>query len=144
MCVSSDRSGQLFITKQEPGMIPVIARVVEKDGLFVNLINIEGEVNNTVGIENEKGFRNMSHPGISPDGSYILFDCNGGSHLWVTFRKPDGSWSMAVDLSKHGIGKEFGVATVSGDGKYIFLSGNGDIYWVSAKIIEELKLKINK
>ena len=34
-------------------------------------------------------------------------------------------------------------ATVSPDGKYIFLTrnitGNGDIYWVSSKIIEDLR-----
>ena len=120
-------------------MIPVIARVATKDGVFIDMIAIAGEVNNTVGVENAKGFRNMSHPGISPDGSYILFDCNGGSHLWITFRKADGTWSEAVDLSKHGIGREFGIPTVSRDGKYIFFSGNGDIYWVSSKIIEALR-----
>ena len=139
--VTSDSSGQLFITKSGPGMIPVIARVATKEGVFIDMIAIAGEVNNTVGVENAKGFRNMSHPGISPDGSYMLFDCNGGSHLWITFRKADGTWSEAVDLSKHGIGREFGIPTVSRDGKYIFFSGNGDIYWVSVKIIEDLRLK---
>jgi hypothetical protein len=83
----------------------------------------------------------MSHPAVSSDGSYILFDCNGGSHLWVTFRQLDGTWSKAVDLSQHGIGKEYGIATVTRDGKYIFLSGNDDFYWISSKIIENLKPK---
>jgi hypothetical protein len=140
-CLTSDLGGELFITKNGPGVPPVIARVVWKDGVFADMVPIEGEINATVGVVNAKGFRNMSHPAVSPDGSYILFDCNGGSHLWVTFRQADGTWSMAVDLSQHGIGKEFGIATVSQDGKYVFLSGNNDIYWVSAKIIEELRPK---
>ena len=141
MCVTSDLSGQFFITRDGPGMVPVIARIVIKDGVFVDLIPIEGEINNTVGVVNSRGFRNMAHPAISPDGSYMLFDCNGGSYLWVTFRNSDGTWTEAIDLSLHGIGKEFGIATVSRDGKYLFLSGNDDIYWVSAKTIEELKPK---
>ena len=141
MCVTSDRSGELFITKTGPGIVPVIARIVLKDGVFVDMLPIEGEINKTVGVENAKGFRNMSHPGISPDGSYILFDCTGGSHLWITFHQSDGRWSKAIDLSQHGIGTEYGLPTVSRDGKYIFYSGNGDIYWVSSKIIEELRSK---
>ncbi len=141
MCVTSDRRGELFITKTGPGIAPVIARIVLKDGVFVDMIPLEGEIDNTVGVENSKGFRNMSHPGISPDGSYILFDCNGGSHLWVTFRQLDGTWSKAIDLDRYGIGREYGIATVSRDGKYIFLSGNDDIYWVSSKIIEDLRPK---
>lgn len=139
MCITSDLSGQFFITRGGPGMAPVIARIVLKDGEFVEMIPIEGEINNTVGVVNSRGFRNMAHPAISPDGSYMLFDCNGGSHLWVTFRKADGKWSEAIDLSQYGIGKEFGIPTVSRDGKYIFFSGYGDIYWVSAQIINELK-----
>lgn len=139
MCITSDLSGQFFITRQGPGMAPVIARIVMKDGVFVDMIPIEGEINNTVGVVNSRGSKNMAHPAISPDGSYMLFDCNGGSYLWVTFRNSDGTWTEAIDLSLHGIGKEFGIATVSRDGKYLFLSGNDDIYWVSAEIIEELK-----
>ena len=140
-CVTSDLSGELFITKTGPGIPDVITSVVLKDSEFVDMVPIEGEINKTVGIENSRGFRRMAHPGISPDGSYILFDCNGGSYLWVTFRKADGTWSEAIDLSIYGIGKEFGIPTVSRDGKYIFFSGSGDIYWVSTKIIEGLKQK---
>jgi hypothetical protein len=32
--------------------------------------------------------------------------------------------------------------SVSRDGKYIFYTMNRDIYWVSAKILDELKTKV--
>ena len=139
--LTSDRSGRFFITRTGPGVPDVIAQVVWKDGAIVDMLPIEGEINASVGVVNDKGFRIMAHPAVSPDGSYILFDCNGGSHLWVTFRQADGTWSKAIDLDRHGIDKQYGIATVSRDGKYIFLSGGGDIYWVSSEGVEALRPK---
>jgi hypothetical protein len=39
------------------------------------------------------------------------------------------------------IHKKAGYAMLSPDGKYLFFSAGGDIYWVSAKIIEDLRPK---
>jgi len=141
MCVTSDINGQVFITRHIPGEAPVIANVLMNNGEFTGMIPLKGRINETKGVENTKGFRNMSHPAVYPDGSYILFDCNGGSHPWVSFRQKDGTWGEGVDLTRCGVGKEFGLATISRDGEYIFFSGNDDIYWVSAKIVEELRPK---
>ena len=80
----------------------------------------------------------IAHPGISPDGSYILFDA-GQSPVYVCFRNPDGTWGDPIDLSQHGFPRTGGIASVSPDGKYIFFGMNRDIYWVSSQIVEELR-----
>lgn len=85
------------------------------------------------------------YPFISPDESYLLFchpatQLNGANGIHVAFRKNDGMWSEAryVDL-----GMQAGMPYVSPDGKYLFFTGGerrkGDIFWVSAKVIETLR-----
>ena len=58
----------------------------------------------------------------------------------------DGSWTKSINLGdKINSSMEEICASVSGDGKYLFFhsmrNGNGDIYWVDAKILEELRPK---
>ncbi|NTS78772.1 hypothetical protein HR060_18180 [Catenovulum sp. SM1970] len=93
-----------------------------------------------------------AHPFIAQDESYLIWDSVryggfGDSDLYISFKQPDGSWGMAINLGK-AINTEhqeqFG--SVSPDGKYLFFNRaygqNGDkaqIYWISAKIIEALR-----
>jgi hypothetical protein len=81
-----------------------------------------------------------AHPNIAPDGSFLIFDSDRpeGKGLYLSCRRADGAWSPAKFL-----GPEFSgsVSTFSPDGKYLFFMKNRDIYWVSAKIIEELRPK---
>jgi hypothetical protein len=87
------------------------------------------------------------HSFIAPDESYILFDSTrpggqGGGDLYVCFRKPDGTWSEAVNLGDAINTPGVSLApSVSPDGKYIFYTANRDIYWVSAAILEPLRAK---
>ena len=88
----------------------------------------------------------VGHPVISPDGSYLIFD-NGklagqsDCKLFVSFKKRE-SWTDPVSLDKF-INQHAFCAWVSHDGKYIFFhsldSVKGNIYWISAEIIDELK-----
>lgn len=94
----------------------------------------------------------------------------GATDLFISFRKEDGSWTKAMNMGKriNSAGIDL-CPSVSPDGKYLFFSsnrsdhqsysetpltyekkieilsspGNGssDIYWVDAKVIEELKPK---
>lgn len=94
-----------------------------------------------------------SHPAIAPDGSYLIFSSkrpggfnNGRDSLWVVFKRANGKWSEAINTgSKINNGHNTSCATISPDGKYIFFlrieNGRGIPYWVSAKIIEELRPK---
>jgi len=87
-------------------------------------------------------------PFISPDESYIIFgreDQSRMSSLFISFRDKDGQWTKAINMGEevnfYGANNPY----VSPDGKYLFFNsgrnGNYDIWWVDAKIIEELRLK---
>lgn len=85
-------------------------------------------------------------PFISPDESYIIFAARlpgkNDSDLFISFHSSDGIWSKGISL-----GNEINSLTnesnsfVTADGKYLFFSRKFDIYWVSAKVIEELRQK---
>jgi len=82
-----------------------------------------------------------SKPYVAPDERFLLFvrysmpeSIDGGRGLYISFRREDGSWTQAQNTHILGSLPKF-----SPDGKYFFFSRGGDIYWVDAKIIEELK-----
>jgi hypothetical protein len=87
-------------------------------------------------------------PYIAADESFLIF-CStkssgfGEDDFYVTFRNQDGSWTEPVNM-----GEDFNSSAsenrpfITPDGKYFFFtstkSGNRDVYWVDAKIIEAL------
>jgi len=89
-------------------------------------------------------------PYIAPDEIYLIFSSKrsggyGGFDLYISFHRNDGSWIEPQNLGSE-INQKYHerFPGVSSDGKYLFFTRpngekNGDIYWVSAKIIEELK-----
>ncbi len=92
-----------------------------------------------------------AHPFIAPDESYLIMDAQvagmGQPELFISFRKADGGWTRALNMGQaiNATKTEF-AASVSPDGKFLFfhrrVNGNGDIYWVDAGIIDELRKKI--
>ena len=89
---------------------------------------------------------NSSHPFIAPDESYLIFGSKRGDDasgcLYVAFKWKDDDWSRPVPLSKRldpSKNTNHWIAAVSPDGKYLFYNAGSDIYWVSAKIIEDLR-----
>jgi len=99
-------------------------------------------------------------PFIAPDESYLLFSSFrgglGASDLFISFRRPDGRWSPPQNLGPRinsPAKDEFPYVTP--DGKYLFFNSNrasalndrvipdgpGNIFWVEASIIEELRPK---
>jgi hypothetical protein len=109
-----------------------IGRYVKKGGTYS-----EPEI---FGLEVNKPDSFDAHPNVAPDGSFIVYDSDRteGKGLYITFRKKNGSWSQAKSFGKELSGA---CSTLSPDGKYLFFEKNHDIYWVDAKIIEELKPK---
>jgi hypothetical protein len=80
-------------------------------------------------------------PFVSLDESYLLFirydmpaSIDGGRGLYISFKKEDGTWTQAKNTHLNG-----SLPKITPDGKYFFFSRGGDIYWVDAKIIENLK-----
>lgn len=88
-------------------------------------------------------------PFIAPDESYLIF-CSerpgglGGHDFYIRFRLKDDIWTEPIHM-----GKKINTPAsenrpyITLDGKYFFFtsnkSGNRDIYWVDAKIIEEFR-----
>ena len=85
MFLSSSRDGEIYTTDMSSRTTDgntYLAKVTTDDGLFVNYERLS--------IQFQKGFQ--AHPCIAPDGSYILFDVEGGEYLFVCFKNPDGTW----------------------------------------------------
>jgi Tol biopolymer transport system component len=93
-----------------------------------------------------------AHPFLAPDESYLIWDSEreggfGESDLYISFRQKDGSWGPAINMGdKVNSAKWDAYASVTPDGKYILFNrgvdpenNNVDIYWVDAKVIEELR-----
>ena len=101
----------------------------------------------------EAGLEFGGHGFIAPDESFMLVDADqedshGKLDIYVAFRKDDGSWSKPVNLGDEVNTEYFETCpTLSSDGKYLFFSRYNEpgeisnIYWVDAKIIEDLKPK---
>ncbi|SKB77247.1 PD40 domain-containing protein [Dyadobacter psychrophilus] len=82
---------------------------------------------------------------VSPDEQYIIF-CSerpgglGKGDLYISFKSKSGEWQNAKNMGKevNTEGYEF-CPFVTGDGKYLFFSRDGDIFWMSAKLIDSLR-----
>jgi len=139
MYVSSALGGTLYTTdiSEGPGKerIAVLRKV---NGEYKALERLSPPIN---------GETPSMYPFIATDESYLIFTSRRPSEkidsvLFISFKKPDGNWGepRAIDL-----GMKAGLPFVSPDGRFLFFTageqGKSDIYWVSAKIIEELRPK---
>ena len=86
------------------------------------------------------------HPCIGPNEGYIIFDTEQdldgqGNALLISFKNENGTWGDIISFRKIlNIEGRYGIPMLSPDGKYLFFSHNGDIYWVDAKIIDKLRV----
>ena len=85
-----------------------------------------------------------AHPCIAPDESFLVFDSyrdqDGTCGLYVAFPLADGTWSEAVCLNERlGIPPRAGQPALSPDGKYLFYSMEGNMYWVNAERLLEFQ-----
>ena len=95
---------------------------------------------------------NEHDPFVSPDGSYLIFSSNrpdgyGSNDLYISFRNKEGTWNAPVNMGEDINSEDYDYCPIlSPDGKYLFFSssrsGNGDVYWVDAKILDEFKLSL--
>jgi hypothetical protein len=89
----------------------------------------------------------VSGPCVSPDNQVLIVHARrdegfGNWDLYASFRDAAGNWGALVNLGStiNTEAAEAG-ASFSPDGKHLFFSRAGDIFWVSAKILENLRLK---
>ncbi len=84
---------------------------------------------------------------VAPDESYIILyriDRTGPTNvrdLLIFFKQPGGSWAEPQSLKDrlNLKGTDLLKGCVSPDGKYLFLLDDMDIYWVSARVIDDLR-----
>lgn len=83
---------------------------------------------------------------IAPDGSYIIFVSRdrpgsfGSGDLYISYLQDGNSWSSAVNLGATVNTDQFDYCpVVSPDGSYFFYSSAGQVYWMDAGFIEELR-----
>jgi len=82
---------------------------------------------------------------VDPEETYLIFCAQrpeglGRGDLYISFKNEDGSWTKSMNMGEKINSKNHELCPfVSKDGKYFFYTSNQDIYWVSSKIIEDLK-----
>jgi Tol biopolymer transport system component len=91
-------------------------------------------------------------PFVAPDESYLII-CQekdegfGKFDLYIYFRQKDGSWTEPINMGKGVNSEEYEFRPyVTPDGKYLFFTSNrpdeghtSNIYWVDARVIDNLK-----
>jgi len=139
MYATVSQSGNLYYTDVSLGM--------DKGDIVVS--HFEGGKHHTAKVL-EGGINSSyqdAHPFIAPNESYVIFDSNrpgglGNNDLYVCFKKNDGSWGEAINLGAPINTENYdAIPYISPDRKYFFFYRAGDIYWVDARIIEDLKPK---
>ncbi len=84
---------------------------------------------------------------VAPDESYLIFaaarpkpEGRGQGDLYISFKNEDGTWTKSKNMGDviNTTGHEL-CPFVTADGKYFMYTSNQDIYWVDAKIIEQLR-----
>ncbi len=82
---------------------------------------------------------------VDPNEAYIIFSSTrvgsyGKGDLYISFKEEDGSWGQARNMGAKINSKETETTPfVTKDGKYLFYTSNKDIYWIDAKLIQEIK-----
>jgi len=106
------------------------------DGEFSEPVRLPDSVNSEY---------NEGNSFVAPDGSFILFarwnmpeSIDGGKGLYISFRKPDGGWTKAVNTAPV-LAVRGSLAALTHDSKYLLWSTRLGIYWVDVKILERLK-----
>lgn len=112
-----------------------LARMILEKGTFSSPRDLPGDINSD---------EFDAHASISADGSYLVFDSSrpGGIDkvdMYVSFKRTDQTWTRAFNLGEDINRGHRHISALSPDGRYLFFASEGDIYWVDAGIIGELK-----
>ncbi len=90
-------------------------------------------------------YYSSGHAFIAPDESYFLFDAiptqsSTGSLIYVSFKKQDSTWGNPILLGSNinATNNQY-CPYISPDGKYMFFTKQGNIWWVDAKVVTRLK-----
>jgi hypothetical protein len=132
--MSVARSGNIYVPIFTASRGLDIAVVRWKDGAYQPPEMLPDSVNSA---------KNEEHLYVAPDERYLLFDSErdgglGKSDLYISFHRPDGSWSQAKNLGATINTAEFDFnIRVSPDGKYLFYcsGADGQLHWVDFQAV---------
>lgn len=114
-----------------------------------NLDGLYAEAENLSDISNIK--ESAADPFVAPDESYLILcqkkaDGYGEYDLYISFKQKEDFWGKPINMGKEVNSSAYEFRPyVTPDGKYLFFTSNrlnpdaGDIFWVSAGVIEKLK-----
>lgn len=134
---SFTRDGTLYFPSQREGSkgVDIYFAVPEGDS-YAQPVKLGPAVNSLY---------NEGNSFVSPDGDYLLFarwgmpeSLHGGKGLYISFKSDQGEWSEARHIEEE-TGMCGSLAALSPDGKYLFYSCGGDIFWVDARIVDSLR-----
>ncbi len=152
-CGSLAANGNLYFTARTSNQSTDIFCATQVAGVYTTAINL-----NTVDSSAPDHC-----PFVAPDESFLIFSSfrggQGRSDLFICFRNRDGTWTVPRNMGP-AINSAFKdeYPCVTPDGKYLFFNSNrpsslnqkpiedgpGNIYWVDAQIINDLKQKALK
>ncbi|MCJ7582741.1 MAG: hypothetical protein MUP98_19665 [Candidatus Aminicenantes bacterium] len=135
MYVTQTREGTLYFTSRGPGGA-CLAKSAYQNGQY-----LEPEILGEPFLSDYWD----GHPCVAPDESWLIFDSENRPDakecgLFISFRTENGEWTIPHHMIDKIPAGRF--AMLSPDGKYLFYSTQGDIHWIDATIIEEIKQNI--
>ncbi|TFH38957.1 MAG: hypothetical protein E4G94_11615 [ANME-2 cluster archaeon] len=159
-CPGSKYGANLWVTKKiagkwtepEPVQITVNTKQFHAPSIASNgnlydtgIIKFNYENGNYLSVQELTPLLQGMSPFVAPDESYLIFSKRLPNHspdLYITFKNKEGKWTNPIPLGdKINSPTMEGNSFVTSDGKYLFFTRAFDIYWVDAKIIEDLKPK---
>jgi len=128
--VSSTINGRLYFSSFRSNQIGIFYSDIH-GGEYQEPVYLPKEINSIAGATN---------PFIAPNDSILVFEgkSKGYQHseLYISFKTTEGIWEPAHKLNeKINLTKTETNPSLSPDGKYLFFTRNGDIYWVRIEYI---------
>lgn len=136
------QNGNLYFTQFAPTMKGDFYMAKNINGVFQTPVILSSTLN---------AFYSQGHMFIAPDESYTVFDAiptqqSTGSMIYVSFKKADSTWGTPIRLSNtiNSSSNQY-CPYISPDGKYLFFTQGGDLWWVDSKVVTRHKpVGINK
>lgn len=132
MYITSTLDGTLYFTQVSASQDRIVRCSPTEDGGYSSPEPLGDGVN---------GSGHASHPFISPDESFLIFDSTMGEDstgfdLYISVRATDGTWGQAQNIIElNTTGQEI-CASMTPDGAYLLFTRNSQIYWVDASILD--------
>jgi len=137
---------KMFPTLAANGNIYFTQWDLASNSYFYTAKNINGVFYAPVKLNpNINAFFIHGHIFVAPDESFLVFDViptqqSTGSMIYASFKNADSTWGNPIRLSNtiNSTGNQY-CPYLSPDGKYLFFTQGGDLWWVDSKVVTRHK-----